>query len=61
MYDIDKLNRILLALLGKEEYVNQWWSSKNKAFDMRTPLDVYIDDPYKVSKYIIDQIDPGGS
>lgn len=57
MLSIDKVNKILGALLGSEALVNQWWSSPNKAFEMKKPRDVYIDDPDKVSKYVLAQIE----
>ena len=59
--DIEALNKVLFALLGSRELVNKWWVSKNKAFDMKTPRDAYIDDPHKVAKYIVNQVDPGAS
>lgn len=35
------LDRILLGLLGRQELVDQWWVGANKAFDNKTPLEVY--------------------
>lgn len=35
------LDRILFGLLGRQELVDQWWVGANKAFDNKTPLEVY--------------------
>lgn len=61
MIDIEALNKVLLSFLGNKELVNKWWMSKNKAFDMKTPRDAYIDDPHKVARYILNHSNPGGS
>lgn len=61
MLDIEVLNKILLSFLGSKESVNKWWMSRNEAFGMKTPRDAYIDDPYKVAQYILDQSNAGGS
>jgi hypothetical protein len=36
--DIDKW---LLALLGRQELVEQWWTGSNYHFGFKTPLEVY--------------------
>lgn len=36
------LNRILLSLVGREELVEEWWVSPNKAFEQKTPNEVYL-------------------
>lgn len=61
MIDIEALNKVLLSFLGNKELVNKWWMSKNKAFDMKTPRDAYIDDPHKVARYILNHSNSGGS
>lgn len=38
---IVNINRFLLGLLGSQELVKNWWNSKNKAFDMKTPLEIW--------------------
>lgn len=35
------INKYLYALLGRVELVNSWWITKNKAFDNKTPNEVY--------------------
>lgn len=35
------LNRILFALLGKQQLVYEWWHIPNRAFDNKTPDTVY--------------------
>ena len=39
------LNRILLGLLGREQLIHDWWNSPNRAFDMKTPEEVYQSGP----------------
>lgn len=53
---IEKLNRILDALLGSNDVINRWWVSPNKAFNDNTPFDTYQDHPEQVTKYLFDQI-----
>jgi hypothetical protein len=50
-----KYDKLLMALLGKESLVERWWVSKNKAFDMKTPLEMYAEDAERVDRYIKDQ------
>ena len=35
------INQLLQPMLGRPELVDAWWDSKNKAFDMKTPDEVY--------------------
>ena len=35
------VNQYLYAMLGKSELVDLWWDKPNKAFDMKTPNEVY--------------------
>ena len=58
------LNKYLYALLGRQELVDQWWESPNRAFEGRTPNEVYWsgeDGRKQVAKYIINNVDPGYS
>ena len=58
------LNKYLYALLGRQELVDQWWESPNRAFEGRTPNEVYLsgeDGRKQVAKYIINNVDPGYS
>lgn len=59
-----ELNRILFALLGRTELIDQWWESPNKAFAGNTPNEVYWDGEdgrKRVAKYIISCTEGGGS
>lgn len=48
------LNEILLQLLGKQELVELWWASPNKAFDGAIPDDIlHSDRRNEVVKYIL--------
>lgn len=45
----------LLALLGSQSLVEQWWRGPNRAFDMASPEDVWYQNsqgPDRVRKYI---------
>jgi hypothetical protein len=43
-------NALLMAMLGRQELVDQWWNSPNKGFDNAHPADV---DPKKVLEYLM--------
>lgn len=51
----ERLDRLLLALVGREELVDMWWTNQNRAFDFKTPNEVYLESPDKVINYILDQ------
>ena len=34
-------DRMLMALLGSETFVERWWDSSNLAFDMKKPIEVF--------------------
>lgn len=36
------INVMLHAMLGRRDLVDTWWDSPNKAFDMKTPNEVYL-------------------
>lgn len=50
----EKINILLMALLGSETLVDKWWKSPNKAFDLKTPDEIYQqpDGPNLVFKYV---------
>lgn len=48
-----QLNRILKAMIGSDELVDQWWTSKNRAFLGQTPNEVFDTDPEQVINYIL--------
>ena len=43
---------LLTAMLGKN-LVDHWWSTPNKAFDMRTPAGMWVEDYVKVYNYLM--------
>lgn len=51
----ERLDRLLLALVGTEELVDKWWNSPNRAFDHQHPIKVFDNDPNKVINYILTQ------
>lgn len=57
------LNRLLFAMLGRAELVDQWWQSPNKAFEGKTPDEVYLsgeEGRNKVANYIHFHANAGG-
>ncbi len=52
----EKLDTILLALLGKDYLVKAWWSSPNRAFSNNTPEQEYIINQKAVVTYLLQQI-----
>lgn len=44
----------LFALLGSHYLVEDWWKSKNKAFEMKTPLEVWEEEggPKRIQDYV---------
>ena len=55
----EKANRILRALLGSDEAIQQWWSSPNRAFDMQLPDDLWHTSSgrMRVYNYLLDQME----
>lgn len=49
------VNQYLYAMIGKPELVDLWWDKPNKAFDMKTPNEVYqtgVDGRKQVYDYV---------
>lgn len=44
-------------LVGDTDVANRWWNSRNKALDMKTPLEVWDTDPEKVKNYLVNYYD----
>jgi hypothetical protein len=60
IYVRNQLDRMLFGLLGRREYVDLWWTSSNKAFDGKTPDEVYHsgkEGRVMVADYIISHCD----
>ena len=54
------VNQYLYAMLGRPELVDLWWDKPNKAFDMKTPNEVYQTGPdgrQKVYDYVVGSSD----
>lgn len=51
---VETLNNLLLNILGGSSQVNRWWNTPNESFDMKKPRDVYIDDPEKITLFVLD-------
>jgi len=52
----EAIDRALLSLIGTEDLVEAWWKSPNKAFDGKTPTEVWTRDKDSVRMYIIKQM-----
>lgn len=48
----EKLSGLLYPMLGSKNLVEQWWITKNKAFDMKTPDQMLKLDMGRVVKYV---------
>ena len=48
-----KLDQVLKAMLGPDELVQRWWTVPNRAFNDRTPLDVFDSNPDAVVSYVL--------
>lgn len=48
------VNKMLIALLGRWEFVDMWWTSSNVHFNFQTPEEVYYQEggPRKVFEYV---------
>lgn len=60
IYVRNQLNKMLFAMLGDNSLVQQWWESKNKGLDNKTPNEVYWsgeEGRQKVADYILEFID----
>ena len=49
---VDRINALLLPLLGNQQMINLWWDTPNYALDMQTPADVWEYDQKRVFEYI---------
>lgn len=55
----DKLNLLLLALIGSKAVAKKWWKSPNKAFDGRTPISLWKgsdNDQKTVATYLLQAV-----
>jgi hypothetical protein len=48
---------VLVIVLVGAKMAPQWWSSKNKAFDMRTPEEQFDFNPESVYNYLVNYSD----
>lgn len=57
MLNFNSLDRLVTSLFGgTESLAARWWNSPNKAFDAKTPLEVYETDPEKIQTYLLKHI-----
>ena len=50
---------LVIALVGKD-LAHVWWKSPNKAFDMKSPDDMWIEDYNRVYNYLMHHAFVGG-
>ena len=50
-----KIDRLLLPLLGSQELIDMWWKTKNKAFNYKTPEEIFVKDSSLIVTYIFSQ------
>ena len=43
---------LITAMLG-EHWVDAWWSKSNKAFDNKSPADMWTEDYHRVYEYLM--------
>ena len=55
----NRCESMILSMVGKD-YANTWWNSPNKAFQGKTPNEVFDTDPEQVYDYIIGHINGYG-
>lgn len=53
----EKINRMLLAMLGSDDLVEKWWNSPNLYFEGITPNEVYAENPELVRNYVFSYYD----
>jgi hypothetical protein len=47
---------LVIALVGKK-HSKDWWNSPNKAFDNKTPEEMWTVEPYRVYEYLMHYAD----
>lgn len=57
--DKESLNKVVIALVGVE-LAPKWWDSPNKAFEGKTPNEIYEENPKKVKNYLLWHATCGG-
>lgn len=50
---------LVIALVGID-LTDDWWNSPNKAFDMKTPADMWVEDFRQVHNYLMHHAYAGG-
>ena len=43
---------LVIALVGKD-LAEDWWNRPNRAFDMKTPAEIWLDDHMRVYNYLM--------
>lgn len=46
------LGDLLMPLLGSQELIDMWWTGQNRAFDFKTPNEMFEIDQHKVIDYV---------
>ena len=43
---------LVISLVGKK-HAHAWWNGRNKAFDNKTPEEMWTEEPYRVYEYLM--------
>jgi hypothetical protein len=46
------ISEALRPLLGSQELIDMWWKSQNRAFEFKTPEEVFKINPQRVAEYV---------
>jgi hypothetical protein len=47
---------LVTSLVGKK-HTHAWWNGRNKAFDNKTPEEMWTEEPYRVYEYLMHYAD----
>jgi hypothetical protein len=50
-----KCDMILHAIVGPNA-IDIWWNSPNQAFDMKPAKEMFLEDPKRVYRYLLNQV-----
>lgn len=54
MLSPERLSAMLLCIMGSRNNVNSWWTTPNPLLQDREPMQVYINEPETVTKFIVE-------
>lgn len=51
----ENCDMILEAIVGPNA-IDFWWNSSNRAFDMKSPKEMFLEDQQRVYRYLLNQV-----